>query len=62
MLFIHDEMKAVCNMEILLDEIHILATHYHWSREECWNCPMIERKMWRDKVLKHYRDIESQSK
>ena len=62
MFFLQEEFNAVSDIELVVNEIHILATHYHWSRKECWECPMTERKVWRDLVLKHYREIENRSK
>ena len=40
--------------------MHILAYLYHWGRQELWDCPINERKMWVKKVLEQIRTEQEQ--
>jgi len=42
-------------MEIVLIEIHNLAYHYHWGREECWNTPCHEREVFNDQIRRQLK-------
>lgn len=35
-----------------MNELHIIAYVYHWSRESLWDCPVSERRAWLKLILK----------
>lgn len=43
------------HMDIVLQEVHNLAYHYHWGREECWNTPCHEREVFNDQIRRQLK-------
>lgn len=39
----------------LLDEVHLLASHYHWSEAEIFRLPLARRRNYLQRILKDYQ-------
>lgn len=53
--FIAKELSLQCDINATITEMHNLAYFYHWSREECWNIPCTERRIFCDKLRRQLK-------
>ena len=47
---VSEDILAHINIDVTLFEIHNLAYFYHWGREECWNSPITERRVFNNMI------------
>lgn len=53
--FFFSDLQSWVSFEVAKGEMHILAYCYHWGRNELWDLPPKERKMWVEMVLEQKR-------
>lgn len=62
MSLISDSILMYLNFDVTLQEVHNLAYFYHWSKQECWETPRTERKVFNYKLRQQLKAESGKSK